>query len=155
MLPPPRVAPVSEDHIRGMLNFLVANPSNSDPVTIVINGKEVQFLREDDPVMSGGTSSIHFIVSGHSRENLYWYTEFGAFMTKYNLYLEDCMLTTSDIICGIWETRCNRPFQALLLCTKKSNYTKCVLMKCKDFRAAFPGAKLAPEVKFDADLVHR
>ena len=71
------------------------------------------------------------------------------------VYVNWCMLSTGDVICGVWETRCNYPFQALLLCTKVSDYTNCVLIKCKEFRKKFKAATLTPGGRFDEDLVKR
>jgi hypothetical protein len=131
-----------------MLSFMVGNPDKVDSVTIKINGKEGEYVRVGDAV-NGTTCRIYFIVVGRKRETLYWYTEYDGVMTTQNLYLNMVMMSTGDVVCGVWETRCNRPYQALLLCTKKSGYTECVMMKCKDFRQVYPGATLVPSAKFD------
>ena len=151
---PNHVAPTSETNMRAMLRFLVAKGDPLDSVTIVINGKEVEFMRKDD-LVSGRAGTIHLVAAGREQELLYWFTEYDGIMTNQNLYVNRCMLSMGDVICGVWETRCNYPFRGLLLCTKASGYTECVFMKCRDFRRVYPGATLDPGAKFDEDLVMR
>ena len=151
---PPQVSPPSETNMRGMFNFHASGPDHSNTLPIIINGKEVNFLREDDMVNSSRARQ-HFVAVERQREQLCWYTEFDAIMTPQNLYVNWCMLSTGDVICGVWETRCNYPYQALLLCTKETGFTKCVLMRCKEFRKKFKAATLTPGGRFDEELVKR
>jgi hypothetical protein len=139
-----------------MLSFLVANPDQQDPVKININGEVVEFRREVDAINRAGRSSRqYFIAEGRKRESLYWYTEYECIMTHRTLYVNWCMLSTGDVVCGVWETRCNYPFQALLICTEDSGYTECTMMKCKYFRQIYPDAKMLPAAKFDMEVVMR
>ena len=147
------VAPPTEMILKGMLLFGISSPDNTDPVSIVINQETVAFLRVDDP-LSPNRRTFHFKAVGRKREVLYWYTEYAAILTTANVYVDRCKLSTGDIIAGLWETRCNKPFQALLLCTASSNYEECVLMKCKDFRKRFPNATLCPSDCFAWEKVN-
>jgi hypothetical protein len=146
------VPPPSEAIMRGMFYFHASGPDRDDPLSMFINGKKVSYVREDD-ALNGTAARLHFIAIGRQREQLYWYTEYEAIITTKTIYVNWCMLSTGDVICGVWETRCNFPFQALLLCTKVSDYTKCVLIKCKEFRKKFNAATLTPGGRFDEDLV--
>jgi hypothetical protein len=137
-----------------MLSVLVSSTDEDDFISITINDN-VTKIKRCDPPASVQPGTKHFAAVGKERKKLYWYTEFAMIMTSKNLYAEDCMLSTGDVIAGVWGTRCNFPFLAILLCTSSSGFKECVLHKAKDFRKLYPSAVLDTMGKFDATLVHR
>lgn len=133
----------------------VNGSDNKERVLVMsINGREMKLKRVDSPTsIKPGTR--HFVDTENKREDLYWYTEYSIIMTSYNLMVEYCALSNGDVVVGVWETRCNNPFVAILLCTASSSFTECVLMKADAFRKRYPNAKPDPAVTFDLSIVEK
>ena len=122
-------------------------------VDIEINGTKFQYLL--DETKHFGVSSMgqtfHFCVRGRESHKLYWYEQFAAVMTPMHTYIEFCGLSNGDVCVGVWETRCNRPFHALLIYRKGKKV--CELITTHNFRHIFPGVFFDPAVEFDMDEV--
>ena len=118
------VPPANQNILRGMLSVLVTSLDEDDFISVHINDKDMK-LKRCDLAASIQPGTRHFTCVGVERKKLYWYTEYAAVMTSQNMYVENCMLSSGDVIAGVWETRCNRPFRALLLCTASSGYKDC------------------------------
>lgn len=140
-----KIPPRSWRQVQGMFRVLLA-VGDVDHIALTINGDTGLYYRMDDAIASQA-QTYHFIVGEREREKLYWYTEYACIMTNYNIYLEMCGLSNGDVILAVWETRCNRPFQAMLVWRKKED--DAVLIKCSDFRKASAGVVLDPMLEFD------
>lgn len=148
--PPPvhKVPPSNWRQLQGMFRVLLASDGKTDGVTITINDETALYYR-DDEVAAIQPQTFHFNVKDRKREKLYWFTEYAAIMTSYNLYVEYCGMSNGDIILGVWETRCARPFQAVLVWRKKQGDV--VLIKCRDYRQENENARPDPQLIFDKD----
>jgi hypothetical protein len=145
--------PPNQGILRAMLNVL-ASMGEDDHISVSINDKEIKVKRCDKAV-SVQSGTRHFGAVGKERKKLYWYSEYSMIMTQANLYAENCMLSNGDVIAGVWETRCNRPYVALLLCTASSDFQECVLVRASEFRKQFKDVELNLGGKFDSSLIDR
>lgn len=138
--------------------YLLLSMGMDGYVAITINGVEDMYLREDDVIASPKPKTFHFIAKDRTREVLYWYTEYACIMTVYNIYLEWCLLSDGRVIVGVWETRCDFPFVAILVYqpgAEEGNRDYCILYKVKDFRKLFPKVELLPTGEFDRSAAQR
>ena len=122
---------------------------------ITINGQSCEFY-VDESIRFGVTSmpsTHHFLVRGREILKLYWYEQYAAITTPQHVYVEYCAFSNGDICVGVWETRCNRPFHALLIYRIETK--KCELFTAHDFRKLFKGVHLDPRRSFDIDEVIR
>jgi hypothetical protein len=142
-----KVPPRNWRQVQGMFRVLLAM-GDVDHISLTINGETGLYYRQDDAI-SSQAQTYHFIVGEREREKLYWYTEYACIMTNYNIYVEMCGMSNGDVILAVWETRCARPFQSILVWRKKEDDV--VLVKCADYRRANPKVELDPTLEFDKD----
>jgi hypothetical protein len=95
----------------------------------------------------------HYKVKGRMSLPLYWNEQYGAILTPQHLYIEFCALSNGDVCAGVWETRCNRPFHALLV--YRVEFKKCELYTAHDYRTLFPNVVFDETIKFDMDVVEK
>ena len=123
--------------------------------TVKIGGREVEF-RVDESALVGVSSmprTHHFIARDRLSEKLYWFEQFAAISTPSHVYVEFCALSNGDVCLGVWETRCNRPFHALLIFRQECG--KCELFTVHNFRTIFPGVVFDTSMEFDWDKMQR
>ena len=123
--------------------------------TVKIGGREVEF-RVDESALVGVSSmprTHHFIARDRLSEKLYWFEQFAAISTPSHVYVELCALSNGDVCLGVWETRCNRPFHALLIFRQECG--KCELFTVHNFRTIFPGVVFDTSMEFDWDKMQR
>ena len=137
--------------LQGALRVLLSLP-HGDFTTIRINGVDHNFFNDESfhNGVSPMKSTHHFRVQGRTSEKLYWFEQFAAITTPRNIYVEFCAFTNGDVCVGVWETRCNKPFHALLVYRVKEK--RCELITAHQFRALFSGVILDPGKEFDIDL---
>jgi hypothetical protein len=89
----------------------------------------------------------HYLVRNRETKKLYWFEQFAAIITPMHIYIEFCGLTNGDVCVGVWETRCNRPFHAVLIFRVTKG--ECELFTTHNFRHIFAGVELDPGLQFD------
>lgn len=158
---PPPVTPMQQKEIerrylqlRGAFRvMLTLEPGQW--TTIHISGRDVQFLHDESALV--GVSSMprthHFIARDRESHKLYWFEQFAAIATPQHVYVEFCALSNGDVCIGVWETRCNRPFHALLIyhVIKK----KVELYTAHNFRHIYAGVVFDTAGVFDLELMQR
>jgi hypothetical protein len=137
-----------EKQLKGVLRTLLTLPEG-EWLTITINRQEYQFCRDESGTngVSAMSRTSHFIVRGRVSHKLYWYQQFAAILTPSQVYVEFCALSNGDVCVGVWETRCSRPFHALLMF--RLDKDRCELITAQDYRKIFPGVVFDPARTFD------
>ena len=153
---PARCKPTPEEILRhkrlqGALRVLLTLP-HGDFTTIRINGVECNFVNDESfhNGVSPMKSTRHFMVQGRKVEKLYWFEQFAAITTPRYMYVEFCAFTNGDICLGVWETRCNKPFHALLI--YRVDRQRVELITAHHYRALFPDNLFDPAKLFDMEF---
>jgi hypothetical protein len=144
----PKDAGFGEKQLKGVLRTL-QTLSEGEYIAVTINGHVYEFYMEES-VQKGVSSmskTFHFMVRGRELVKLYWFSQFAAITTPSHVYVEFCAFSNGDVCVGVWETRCNRPFHAILIYLKAKQ--KCELFTCHNHRAIFPNVVLDPNGTFD------
>jgi hypothetical protein len=144
LLPP---AALGVGQLKAMFRVLLTLGREGSTV-ININGEARTFVRKD-PSVSHKAKTYHFRAREHEYLFLYWFEQYGAIMTPDHLYVEFCKLSSGDVIVGVWETRCDRPFHAILVYHIHEN--SCELFTVSDFRSIHPDVTLDPAGTFDRE----
>ena len=153
---PARCKPTPEEILRhkrlqGALRVLLTLP-HGDFTTIRINGVECNFVNDESfhNGVSPMKSTRHFMVQGRKVEKLYWFEQFAAITTPRYMYVEFCAFTNGDSCLGGWETRCNKPFHALLI--YRVDRQRVELITAHHYRALFPDNLFDPAKLFDMEF---
>jgi hypothetical protein len=150
-VPVHKVPPRNWRQVQGMFRVLLAM-GDVDHISLTINGETGLYYRQDDAITSQA-QTYHFIVAEREREQFYWYTEYACIITNYNIYVKMCGMSNGDVILAVWETRCARPYHAIVVWRKKEDDV--LLFKCPDYRRANPNVELDPTMEFDKDKALR
>jgi hypothetical protein len=142
--------PADLGQLKAMFRILVTL-ARTQTVAITLNLVLLNWLLVDQ-ACSIMQNTHHFVVVGRERLKLFWFEQYGAIMTPQHLYVEYCRLSNGDVIVGVWETRCNRPFHAILVWRKDTG--KCELFTVADHRHLFPGVVMDPSGTFDFDICY-
>jgi hypothetical protein len=152
--PAPTHSMLLSKQLSGALKVLLTLPRDTSTV-ITINRKDCAYYV--DEITQHGVSSMtrthHFNVKGRISEELYWYQQYAAILTPSHAYLEFCALSNGDVCVGVWETRCAKPFHALLVFMKQKE--QCELFTAHNHRTIFPGVVFDPTATFDMDLMQK
>jgi hypothetical protein len=146
--PDPLVAALRFKRMYGVLRVLLTLPQG-ETSSIVINGKENHYYK-DESAQNGVTAmprTHHFLVQGYEPKKLFWYEQYAALMTPSHAYFEFCALSNGDVCVGVWETRCNRPFHAILI--YQTAKRKCELFTTHNWRQIYPNVVFDPDLAFD------
>jgi hypothetical protein len=142
----------AEKTMKGAFRTLLTLPAGGW-LDIVINDTHLQ-VYADESAQYGVTSmpnTHHFYVRDRESHKLYWYEQFAGILTPSHLYVEFCALSNGDVCVGVWETRCSRPFHALLV--YRTAKERCELFTAHDYRKIFPGVHFDPDRLFDMEHV--
>jgi hypothetical protein len=140
--------PMNVRQVKGMLRILLKG-NRDDFVEITINRKALRFKYKHSKKMP---KTHHFIVQDRERLVLYWYEQYAAIMTPEHIYIEFCPMSNGDIVVGVWETRCNRPFHAVLIYHLETK--ECELYTVADFRHIYPDVFMDVKGEFDFDAAY-
>ena len=152
VLPVDTPAPPSNiGQMKAMFRVLVSMARN-ETMTMTLNSALLQWELADAAI-SIMKNTHHFFVVGRERLKLYWFEQYGAIMTPSHQYVEYCSLSNGDVIVGVWETRCNRPFHAILVWRRPTG--KCELFTVADHRHVFLGVVLDPSATFDFEICYK
>jgi hypothetical protein len=140
--------------LKGTFRVLLTLPRDASTL-ITINGNDCDYY-VDEVIQYGVTSmprTHHFNVKGRNTLKLYWYEQYAAILTPSHAYLEFCAFSNGDVCVGVWETRCAKPFHALLVFVKQKG--QCELFTAHNHRTIFPGVVFNPSATFDMDLMQK
>jgi hypothetical protein len=146
--PDPLLAALRFKRMYGVLRVLLTLPQGQTS-SISINGKENNYYM-DESAQNGVTTmprTHHFHVQGREPKKLYWFEQYAALMTPSHAYFEFCALSNGDVCVGVWETRCNRPFHAMLI--YHPTKCKCELFTTHNWRQIHPNVVFNPDRAFD------
>lgn len=134
-------------NVKAMLRTLAGKGMANKTVTCSIAGDERLYQLYEELHVTNTRRHL-FLQKDVEQEDLYWYDEFAALLTRNKFYISMCAMTNGDIVLDIFTTRCNRPRVDIMVSFAITREVK--IVKEADYARKNPD--VFPDVQHQFDL---
>jgi hypothetical protein len=117
----------------------------SDGSTIFLRNQPRTYIKVSKAVT--GARRHLFVLKDVNHEDLYWYEEYAAYLSRNKFYVSMCKMTNGDVLLAIMMTRCARGRCDLMIHSYADN--KVHIVKETDYCKAHPDVKVDPDEPID------
>jgi hypothetical protein len=119
--------------------------SEGNTATLVLRNQPREYALVS-PAVTGAHRHL-FILKNVHMDDLYWYEEYAAYLSRNKFYVSMSKMTNGDVLLRIFMTRCNRPRCDLMIFSCADG--KVHIVSEGDYCKANPGVTVDPDEPFD------
>jgi hypothetical protein len=133
------------DHVHNLFHAIAMRHGSDAAATIVLQNTPRCYVHVSKAVT--GARRHLFVLKDVELEDLYWYEEYAAYLSRNKFYVSMSKMSNGDVLLAILMTRCPRARCDLMIHSLSDN--KVHIVKEADYCQAHPDAKLDPDEPID------